>query len=178
MTGNDSFKQFLLRKVASVGGLVESFTKFTLTGVAGLIGLFISNISNVREIISASGLRIGLILFTTSLLLGLISKAIGMAVSTMLDILVKMEEHFQSAKGQEMFRGMTLTIDQLGTYISEAFPWPISSFMAWNFQKGAVDLFATEKRCIRMFLAQVLTNFLHWAFGIAGIVALVANMEQ
>src|SRR5262245_51125102 len=93
------FKRVMWRGVLSIGAALEQSTTWTITGVAAIVALFISNLDSAGKIISVSGIRSGSILFASSLLAGAISKQVGMAVQSGVRTIGELEALLNSEPG-------------------------------------------------------------------------------
>jgi hypothetical protein len=81
------FLKIIWRSTLGLSVSMEQATTWSITGLAAIIGLFISNLDSVGQLVSRQGLRWGLILFTGSLVIGALSKQIGMAIAKGLALL-------------------------------------------------------------------------------------------
>ncbi len=98
ISADQIFKKMVWRHTVSISHAMEQATAWSITGVAAIVGLFISNLDSIGTIVSSVGLRWFLISFATSLIFGAISKQIGMALGKGLEIVDKMEEVLYSAR--------------------------------------------------------------------------------
>ena len=71
------FKKVIWRGTLALGEGLDQFTTWTITGIAAIVALLVSNLDSISQIVSAGGLRGALILFTVSLLAAVTSKQIG-----------------------------------------------------------------------------------------------------
>lgn len=106
------------------------------SGVAAIIGLFISNLDSVGTLVSSIGLRWFLISFTASLVFGAISKQIGMALGKGLEIIEKMEGILYSEHGKMLMSQMSTPPRELIKEIAEPFFWPLSRCMRKDGLRG------------------------------------------
>ena len=87
MTPEQIFKRFVWRQSIAMGENMEKFTTWTITGCAALVGLIISNLESINEIIPITSLRYSILLFVASLLFGVASKMFGMALTSGINLL-------------------------------------------------------------------------------------------
>jgi hypothetical protein len=171
------FKKIIWRSTLSFGSAIEQFTTWTLTGTAAIIALLVSNIDSVGKIVSIEGIRLSLVLFTLSLLTGVISKQLGMAVGNGIIMIEKLENLLQSEAGQKLMSGMTTPIDQLTKELSGAFIWPMSWIARRGGKLGARDYLSTDKKFIRIFCWQLYFNVLHGLLGAVALLVIAISLQ-
>ena len=66
---------------------MENASTWSITGVAAIIALFITNLNSIGTLVSYNGLLWFLISFTASLVFGAISKHIGMSLTKYLEMI-------------------------------------------------------------------------------------------
>src|SRR5258708_38167601 len=86
------FKRIVWRSTPSMSEAMDQATTWSITGLAAIIGLFISKLDAIGQLVSRAGLRWALILFTASLVVGAFSKQFGVAITKGLAMMEKMEE--------------------------------------------------------------------------------------
>ncbi len=162
------FKKVIWRSTLSSGTAIEQFTTWTLTGIGAIVGLLISNLDSVSKIVSLTGIKSAIVLFTLSLLAAVVSKQIGIAVTSGLETTNKTEDLLNSPEGQQLMGSMTISPRQLVTELAEPFLWPISVITRWSGERGLSDYTSGDKRLVRLFCIQLYLSFTH------GILALSA----
>lgn len=177
LTAEQVFKRVLWRSVLSVTAGVEQSTTWTVTGVAAIVALFISNLDAVSKIVTGSGVRWSLILFAASLLMGAISKVLGMALQSGLKTVVEMETLLLSKDGTNLMDAMTVEPRQLMAEISEPFLWPMSSLMRQAGERGVTDYLSSDKRYVRIFCWQIYFNLFHAVLAVSAIVSLAVSLR-
>ena len=150
------FKKIVWRHTVSLSHTMEQATTWSITGVAAIIALFISNLDSVGTLVSSTGLRWFLISFTSSLVFGAISKQIGMALVKGLDLVEKMEDMLYSEQGQLLISQMSTPPRELIKEIAEPFYWPLSSYIEKGGFKGIEDYLSSYKRFVKMFCIQMI----------------------
>lgn len=177
ITAEHIFKRIIWRSVLGIGTSMEQFTTWTITGIAAIIGLVISHLESVSTIVGAGGLRWSLVLFTFSLLAGVVSKQVGMAVAHGLDTINKMEALLQSEDGQRLMSAMTIEPRQLTRDIAAAFLWPLSFFMRRSGERGVQDYSTADRRFIRLFCIQLYFNLLHGLLAAGAVITLALSIR-
>jgi hypothetical protein len=165
-------KRAIWRATMSVGSALEQSTTWTLTGVAAIVALFISNLDAVSKIVTAGGVRISMILFAASILTGAISKITGMALQSGLGTITEMEKLLSSAAGTELMDAMTLEPRQLARELGEPFVWPLSRLMKRAGARGVTDYLSSDKRFVKLFCWQIYFNVFHALLAVAAIATL------
>jgi len=133
------FKKVIWRSTLAVGETLEQFTTWTITGIAAILALLVSNLDSVSKIVSAAGLRSAVILFTLSLLAGVISKQLGMAVTNGLKTLNNVENLLNSEQGKRLMSEMKIEPRQLVLEMAEPFLWPLSTLSRRSGRRGLSD---------------------------------------
>lgn len=176
-TAEHVFKRIIWRSVIAIGGSMEQFTTWTLTGVAAIITFFIGHLESVSTIISPGGLKWCLMLLAFSMLAGVISKQIGMAVAHGVKTVTDMEAFLHSADGQRLMGHMTVEPRQLTKDIAAPFLWPLSWLMRRSGEKGVQDYSSADRRFIRLFCLQLYTNLLHGLLAAAAVITLALSIK-
>jgi hypothetical protein len=172
------FKKIAWRGVLALGSSLEQATTWTITGLAAITGLFISNLDSISKIVTLDGVKWSLILFTCSLFVGAISKMYGMVLGRGIQILINLEELLQSEDGVNLMQSMTVNPDDLPKQLAEPFFWPISTLMRKSGEKGLNDYLFSDKKFIKMFCIQLYLDFLHWLLLVAGLLTLALSLRS
>lgn len=166
------FKKVAWRGTVEIGGALERSTTWTLGGVAAIAGLLVSNLESVAQIVSLTGIRASIILFTASLLVGAISKQIGMAVIAGVHTIKQVESLLNSDAGQHLMGQMTIEPRQLVHELAEPFLWPMSILVRKSGECGITDYLSADKRFVRMFCLQIAFNALHALLALAALLVI------
>lgn len=182
LTPDQVFKRVVWRSVLSVAKGIEQSTTWTITGIAAIVALFISNLDAVSKIVTSGGMRWSLILFAAALLSGSISKILGMAVQSGVATLNEMESLLASEGGAKLMDEMTTDPRQLVAELAEPFVWPMSWFMKRGGEQGIADYLSSDKRFVRMFCWQIYLNLLHALLAFSAIIvvaiAIIASSQR
>lgn len=178
LSADQIFKKIVWRHTISISHAMEQATTWSLTGVAAIIGLFISNLNSVGTLVSSSGLRWFLISFTASLIFGAISKQIGMALGKGLEMVEKLEGVLYSDQGQALIGHMTTPPRELMKEIAEPFFWPLSSFIRRGGFQGIEDYLSSDKRFVRLFCTQLIFTYLHGITAAAGLLVIACSIAR
>ena len=173
MTSEYVFKKFVWRQSIAVGESMERFTTWTITGCAALVALTISNLESINKIVSLPSLKYSVILFVMSLLFGIISKMLGMALQSGVRLLNDMEAQLNSEAGKSVMDSMDLEPKQLVIDLAEPYWWPLSTLMRRSGEAGIKDYLASDKRFVKMFCLQLYTNLAHILLAAFAIVAVI-----
>lgn len=165
------FKKVIWRSILAVGAVLEQATTWTITGVAAILALLMSNIGAINKVIPLASLRIALVLFTVSLLIAIISKQFGMGIANGLKTINELERVLYSEEGKRLVFDMKADGPQLFRELAEPFWWPFSKVLRKAGEKGLSDYLAGEKRLIQFLNWQIYLNAFHWLF--AGVALLV-----
>lgn len=171
------FKRVTWRSMLSVGAALEQSTTWTITGVAAIVGLFISNLDSASKIIGLGGIRWSVILFASSLLAAAISKQIGMALQSGLRTVTELESLLSSEQGKTLLSAMALDPHQLTTDIAEPFLWPLSWLMRRAGERGTRDYLAGDKRLVRMFCLQLYFSMAHSLLAVVALIVLAVSIK-
>jgi hypothetical protein len=170
------FKKVAWRNVLAMSESMEHATTWSITGVAAIVALFISNLDSVGKLVSPEGLRWSLICFTASLVLGALSKQCGMAIVKGIAMVEKIEGLLSSEQGRALIIRLSTPLAQLMDEIAEPFWWPLSTIMRKSGRKGITDYLSSDKTLIRLFSIQMLLMNLHGLFAAIGLVVIAAKI--
>lgn len=176
-TAEDVFKRIVWRNVLAIGGGMQQFTTWTITGTAGIIAFFVGHLDSISDIVSDRGVSWSLTLLALSVLAGVVSKQFGMAVAHSLVTITKMETFLQGPDGQRLMSEMSIAPKQLNKEIADPFLWPLSSLMRRSGERGGKDHSAADTHFIRLFCVQLYTNLLHTLLAAAAIIILAASIK-
>lgn len=171
------FKRVIWRSVIAIGGSMEQFTTWTLTGIAAIMAFFIGHLESVSTIVSSGGLKWCLMLFAFSVFAGVISKQIGMAVTHGVKTVTEMEAFLHSVDGQRLMADMTVDSHQLAKDIAAPFMWPLSYLMRRSGENGIQGDSSADQRFIRLFCLQLYTNLLHGLLAAAAVATLALSIK-
>jgi hypothetical protein len=174
ITSEHVFKKFVWRQSIAVGESMERFTTWTITGCAALIALTISNLESINNIASLASLKYSIILFVISLLFGIVSKMLGMALQSGIRLLNDMENQLNSEAGKGVMDSMDIEPKQLIDDLSEPYWWPLSTLMKKSGEAGIKDYLSSDKRFVKMFCLQLYTNLAHILLAALAIIVVIA----
>jgi hypothetical protein len=140
-------------------------------------GLARGKLDSVSKIVSAGGLKSGLILFTFSLFVAVISKQVGMALANGLETINKLESLLNSEEGQRLMSTMSIESIELTRELAEPFFWPMSRIVRRGGEQGVRDYLSADKRLIRLFCVQLYLNILHILFAGAALITLTCLFD-
>ena len=178
LSADQIFKRIVWRHTISISHAMEQANTWSLTGVAAIVGLFISNLNSVGTLVSSAGLRWFLISSTASLIFGAISKQIGMALGKCLEMVEKLEGVLYSDQGQALISHTTTPPRQLMKEIAEPFFWPLSSFIRRRGFQGIEDYLSSDKRFVRLFCMQLIFTYLHGITAAAGLLVIACSIAR
>ena len=170
------FKKVIWRSTLAVGAVLEQSTTWTITGVAAILALLISNVDAINKIIPLASLRVALVLFTLSLLTAVISKQFGMGIANGLKTINELESVLYSEEGQRLVRDMKVDGRQLIRELAEPFWWPFSTVFRKAGEKGFSDYLMAEKRLIQFLNYQIYLNMLHSLLAGAALLTLAFSV--
>ena len=170
------FKKIVWRNTLAMSETIERATTWSITGVAGIVALFISNLDSVSKLVSPRGLRWSLILFTASLVVGAVSTHCGMAITKNITTAEKLEGLLMSEEGRNFLSQLSTPIPQLMDEIAEPFWWPLSATVKKAGRRGLGDYLASNKSFIKIFCIQLLLVYLHWLFTVFGLVIIAISI--
>lgn len=139
ITSEHVFKKFAWRQSTSVGESMEQFTTWTITGCAALVALTINNLESINTIVSLSFLKILVILFVISLIFGIISKMLGMALQSGIRLLNDTENQLHSEAGESIIISMNIETKQLVSHLASPHWWQLSTLMRKSGEAGIKD---------------------------------------
>src|SRR5206468_4105296 len=119
-----------------------------------------------------------LILFAFSLLFGVMSKQIGMAVANGLETANRLEALLASENGRHLMSQMTVEPRQLMNELAEPFLWPISVLVRRSGARGITDYAAADRRFIRFLCIQLYFNMVHALLAAAAVVTLALSIDS
>lgn len=172
------FKKVVWRHTVSMSHAMEQAATWSIAGVAAIVGLFISKLDSIGTIVSSVGLRWFLILFTSSLIFGAISKQIGMALGKGLEMMEKLEGVLCSDQGQRLMSQMSTPPRELIKEIAAPFFWPLSSYMRRSGFKGIEDYLSSDKRFVKLFCVQLVFVYLHGIAAAAGLIVIACSIVK
>ncbi len=170
------FKKVVWRNTLGMSESMDHATTWSITGIAAIVGLFISNIDSVGKLVSPEGLRWSLIFFTGSLVVGALSKQFGMAVMKGIAMVEKIEGILSSEQGQALMKQMSTPLPKLIDEIAEPFWWPLSTVIRKGGERGMKDYLSSDKRFITLFCVQMLLVDLHGLFAAIGLIVIAASI--
>jgi hypothetical protein len=166
------FKKIIWRSTLAVSGSIEQFTTWTMTGITAIVGLVVSNVDSVAKIVSLEALKSSIILFTLSLLAGVVSKQLGMTVSNGIRTMNELEGVLNSDNGRLLINNMTIDLRQLMQEVSTPFFWPLSAIMRRSGENGITDYLSADKMFVRLFFIQLCFNAFHGLFAAAALITI------
>jgi hypothetical protein len=169
--------QSVVRRTLSISKSLEESTAFTMIGVAVFIGLVICNAGGVREDVSESGFKAAIILFVASLLVGALSKLLGAGAGAGVATVKDLEGELNSTDKADSIRGMIAAPERAPGGLARSFPRSISILLESAGVDESRDMPTPEKIYTRLLFAQIITNLLHWFFGITAILVLAFSMS-
>ena len=172
------FLKIAWRSTISLSGPMDQATTWSLTGIAAILGLLISNLDSVSKLVTPDGLRWCLWLFTGSLVAGALSKQLGMAVVSGVEMLQKFEGLLQSPQGQELMNAIEAPASQLVNEMAQPFWWPLSALMRKGGELGMRDYLSSDKRMVRLFCWQLLFVYAHGGLAAAGLLAVATHVQS
>jgi hypothetical protein len=170
------FKQVAWRSMFGISESMEQWTTWSITGIAAIVALFIGNLDSVGKLVSREGLRWSLICFTASLVLGALSKQLGIAIVNGVAMIEKLEGRLSSEQLKAVINQMSTPLPQLMDEIAEPFWWPLSTILRKAGRKGMTDYLSSDKRFIPLFCLQMLLVNLHGLFAAIGLVVIAATI--
>jgi hypothetical protein len=176
-TPEHTFKRMVWRSILGFSGTLAQLTNWTITGVAAIAGLVISNLDSVSATVTQFGLKWGLLLFALALISGVLSKQYGMAVAVGLETISKMEAMMFSPEGRQLLSGMSTPPKKMMDELAEPFWWPISIYMKAAGVSGTKDYLAADKRMINLFCVQLFFAAMHSIFATAALVVIAVSIK-
>jgi len=178
LTAEQVFKKTIWRSTLATGAALEQFTTWTITGTAAIVALVLSHLESVSKIISPSSLKAGIVLFTVSILAGVFSKQIGMAVANGLETVNRLEGLLASESDKQLRADMRIEPKQLMSEVSEPFLWPLSALVRRSGERGVTDYLAADKRFVRLLCIQLYLNLVHALLAVAALMTLALSIRS
>lgn len=172
-----AFKKLTWRSTLSLATQIESFTTWTVTGVAAMTGILVANLDAIEDLVSKRGLQAAFVFFTLSLLFGVVGKQLGMAVTSGVNTLKKLDQLLSSDEGQRLMSAMAIEPEQLVAELAEPFWWPLSKMILSSGKRGLKDYLASDKRLVRLFCGQLYLILAHTLAGATGILVLALSFR-
>lgn len=176
MKAEHTFKKIIWRNTIALSDSMEQATTWSISGVAAIAALMISNLDSVGKLVSTDGLRWSLILFTASIVAGAFGKQAGMALAKGVDLVNKTEGLLLTEEGQKLIGAMTTPPAQLMDELAEPYYWPLSIFMRNAGRKSLGDYLAADKNLVRLFCAQLVFIYLHGLLAAAGLMVIACSI--
>jgi hypothetical protein len=176
MKAEHVFKKIIWRNTVALSDTMEQATTWSITGIAAMAALIISNLDSVAKLVSNDGLRWSLILFTASIIAGAVGKQFGMAITKGLDLINRTEELLSTNEGKRLMEEMTIPPDQLMDEIAAPFYWPLSALMRKSGRAGLTDYLSGDRNLVRMFCALLIFIYLHGIFAAAGLMVIACSI--
>lgn len=177
MDADQIFKRILWRGVVGISPAMERFTTWTITGVAAISALVISNLDSIGNMVSSDGLKYSIYLMVASLLFGVFSKQLGMAQTATMELVDTLQNALDSEQGQSLIGALRSDPEKLKREVAEPFWWPISWLMSKGFEAGFDDPLTADKRLVSRFCLQVSTNLAHVLLAAASLITLVVHLK-
>ena len=172
------YKKVIWRSMLGLGNTMDDATTWSMTGVAAIVGLFISNLESVGELVSTAGLRWSLLLLTAALIFGALSKQFGMYLAKGLELIEKVEGILSSEQGQALLGQIQTEPKKLIDETAEPFWWPLSWMMRRGGRKGMSDYLSADKRLISLFCTQMALVYMHGIAAAAGLVVVSVSIMK
>jgi hypothetical protein len=177
MQGVYLLKKFSWRGIVAIGESMEKSTTWSVAGTAAIAGLVISQLASVSIMIPVSRIRLSLLLLTASILIGAVSKQIGMAVTAGLKSTRELEELLTDEHHKKSMREMTITPRELAIDMAQPFLWPLSIAIRRGGIRGVTDYLAADKTFVMLFCIQLYLNALHMLLGLCALLTLVLSIK-
>lgn len=170
LTPEQNLLRLVYLRILSVSSPLGDFATWVLTGTAAILGAIVVKVETMSKVLSAPSLKWGLALLVISLLAGVITKHLSIALSAGLSLSEEIYEELISPEGINTIQNMTSSLNELKLEMASVFPPPLRWIMKSSFEHGCVDQLASEKRLVRFFSIQV---YAFWAQGISGALGLL-----
>ncbi len=171
------FLKIVWRRIISISKGMEPTTTWTVAGIAAILGFCLGNLESIGEIVSRGGLRWFVILLTVSMLLGVFSKLVGMALSYGLDLLPAVERDLSSPEAIAAMSRMKIPPEEFGQRVAEPFLWPLNRVFKKAARQGMHDYLHGERKFVWMFCIQLYSNLFHLGFAATAFVVLACNIK-
>jgi hypothetical protein len=177
LSAEQHFQRITYLGTLSIAQPAEQFATWLITGTAAILGLIVVNIDSVSNVISNSSLRWGLTLMTLSILCGVVTRQIGIAIQRGLAMLESLHEVMNSPTGEAIRASLTTPSDVLGKELASPFLPPFRGSILRGVERGMTDNLAAEKRFIKMFCIQLYASYAQAALGAIGLIWLVCGIR-
>jgi len=171
-----AIKKVIWRGSVSVGSTLETATTWSITGVAAITALLISNLHSMLTVVAIGRVRIVVILLTTSILMGAVSKVIGMALTAGLKTVRELEDTFGTEQYQRLMGQATIAPRQLVKELAEPYVWPLSILTRRSGERGLTDYLSADRSFVRLFCIQLYFNGLHGLCAVAALLTLAFSL--
>jgi len=178
LTPEHVFKRLIWRSVADSSVALEQLATWFVTGIAAILALLLTHIDSVQKVVSSSGLRWGLGLLSVALLFAVVSRQLGIALSTGLAITRQLEATLQSEQGQKLMSAMQISPRDLVAQMQEPFLWPLSAMMRKAAENGLVDYLSADKRFVKLFCLQAYSFWLQSILAASGMIAMAFSIHK
>ncbi len=177
MNSEEVFKKFLWRQLLSSGESYGNFTNWTITGIAAIFALIISNLNAVTSIIDSSALKTSLIVLVFSLLFGVATRLYSVALTTGLRLILEMENRLNTPEGLQVLDGIESDMEGLASGLAQPFLWPLSYWLRKAMLSGANDNLKADKNLVRMFCIQLYCNLIHIFLAAVALTSLALGVK-
>jgi hypothetical protein len=123
--------------------------KWIVTGNAAILGLLIANIGTVSTAMYPGNLRWGIIILVVSLLIGIVSLALAVAVTSSVEVVDALYNELESNSSEVMLDSVTTPPEQMNEQMYAAFVGPLKWFMRRSVNRKKGDLLGGEKESVR-----------------------------
>ncbi|WP_269537183.1 hypothetical protein [Cerasicoccus fimbriatus] len=152
---------------------IEGYTKWTLSGVAAMIAIILSNTPAIIELAGTASLKWSISLLVFSLMFGFGAHISCLSIGARVRSLESIQAGLQSQQGQISLNNISISPQELGEELISPFWGPLKSTMKKNYLKGLSDPFLSEKGMINVFCIQVYLTFLHLLIAAIALFVLV-----
>jgi len=170
------FLKIIWRGILSSSKATDFFTTWSITGVTAITGLLITNIDTVGQLVSRRGLLWAIILFTASILLGALSKHIGVMIVSGLMMIEQLESQMGSKQVQDLMTQIITPPQQMIEEMVSPFWWPLSWWMRKKGMEGLTDPLTADKMYITFWHIHAGFVWLHTLCGIGGFVVIAVSI--
>ena len=177
LTPEQNIIRLVYLKTLSVSSAVGDFATWVLTGTAAILGAIVVKVETISKVLSAQSLKWGLALLVVSLLAGVITKHLSIALSAALSLSEEMYEELTTPEGIKTIQSMTSSLNELNFEMISVFTLPLRWIMKNSFEHGCVDQLASEKRLVRFFNIQFYAFLTQALFGALGLLILVIGIN-
>ncbi|MGZ4976638.1 MAG: hypothetical protein ACXV8O_05740 [Methylobacter sp.] len=169
-------QQNLLRliyiRTLSICKPVEEFATWLLTGEAVILGAIIVNVETISKVLSSLNLSWGIALLVSSLLAGVITKQLGLAICAGLALNEQILEELDSPEGLVAIKGMIDSPEEFKQELLSAFLPPLRGIMKRSFDRGSKDPLSGEKKLTFFLSIQLYSFWTQCILGTAGLLVL------